>query len=649
MNRFKLLLFSLCFAIVAQAKVVLPSFFTDHMIVQQNSVLTIPGKTKAGKKVTVKASWDTQSYVVKADVNGDFRVEIPTPAAGGPYNITISDGTTLTLNNILSGEVWFCSGQSNMEMPVAGWGKVLNYEKEIAEANYPSIRLLQVKKTVAFTPQENVEMNMGGWQECSPATVPEFSSVAYFYARKLWQELNVPIGVIDCTWGGTPAEAWTSYQTLKQVMGFEDKMARMNSVGFNQEKLIELYYQEMDEWLQQFNLQDAGIKDGVPQWISARQTGKEWKPMQLPAYWETKGLNFDGIVWFQKEVEIPVEWDGKEVSLSLAMIDDDDVTYFNGKEIGKTSGCNTMRNYKIPADLVKAGKGIITIRAIDYGGEGGIHGEPQNLFIEGNGKKISLAGDWSYHLGASMANAPSRPLSPEGTGWPTSCYPTALYNAMVHPFTVFPIKGVIWYQGEHNVGYDEQYKRLFPAMIADWRKAWKQDFPFYFVQLANYLDRAEVQPDSKWAALRQAQAEALHLKNTGMAVTIDIGEAHDIHPKNKQEVARRLAVNALAKTYHKNVSSDGPVFQSFEVAGNTLTVRFDEEILLKGSTPKGFIVAGPDGIFHPATATIQGKTVLLQSSHVEIPLAARYGWADNPECNLYGTNDLPVVPFRTDK
>lgn len=647
MKKYQLTLLSLCVAVFAQAKVTLPSFFTDNMVIQQNSMLSLPGKAKAGKLITVKVSWSKDKYTAKTATDGKFKIEVPTPSAGGPYQITISDGDKLTLNNVMAGEVWICSGQSNMEMPVAGWGKVMNYEQEIANANYPSIRLLQVKKTVAFTPQENVEMNMGGWQECSSATVPEFSSVAYFYARQLWKELNVPVGVIDCTWGGTPAEAWTSYEALKQVMGFETKMARMANVGFEREKLIQLYYQEMDEWLEQFNVQDAGIKNGIPQWISALQTGKDWKTMELPAYWETRGLNFDGIVWFQKEVEIPAEWAGKEIMLSLGMVDDDDVTYFNGKEIGKNSGCSTMRNYKIPADLVKAGKGIITVRAIDYGGEGGIHGDAKNMYVEANGKKISLAGNWNYHLGVSMSGAPSRPLSPEGTGWPTSCYPTVLYNAMVHPFTVFPIKGAIWYQGCNNVGYDEQYRVLFQSMITDWRKAWKYDFPFYFVQLANYLKPEEVQPDSKWAALRDAQAHSLHLPNTGMACAIDLGEAYDIHPKNKQEVGRRLAQAALAKTYRKG-TYEVPAYVGYRISGHKLILCFDQEVVAKGGgSPKGFILAGPDGRYHPAQATIQGKEVILQSDRIEVPTAACYAWADNPVCNLYGKSGLPVPPFRT--
>lgn len=648
MKKYQLTLLSLCLVSFVQAKITLPSFFTDNMVVQQNTVLTFPGKAKAGKQVTAKVSWNDQSYATKAAADGSFSIEVPTPAAGGPYQITLSDGEKLTLSNVLSGEVWICSGQSNMEMPVAGWGKVLNYEQEVADANYPSIRLLQVKKTIAFTPQENVEMNEGGWQPCSSATVGEFSAVAYFYARKLSKELNIPIGVIDCTWGGTPAEAWTSYQTLKQVMGFQEKMAQLNSLNFDRGRIIEAYHQEMEEWQQQFTTKDSGFKDGVPQWISTLQNGEEWKTMELPGYWESKGLNMDGVVWFQREVDIPQDWSGKAVSLSLGMIDDDDVTYFNGEEIGKGVGCTTMRNYKIPAEWVKAGKGVITVRAIDYGGEGGVHGDTQNLFMEANGQKIALAGHWNYRIGTSMTDVSPKPMSPESTGWPTSCYPTVLYNAMIHPFTVFPIKGAIWYQGENNVGQDVQYSLLFQAMITDWRREWKQDFPFYFVQLANYLKPEEVQPDSKWAALRNAQAHSLHLPQTGMACAIDLGEAYDIHPKNKQEVGRRLAQLALAETYQKG-TYEVPVCLGYRISGRRLILNFDREVVVKEGVPKGFILAGPDGKYESAQAIIRGKEVILQSDRIEIPTAACYAWADNPQCNLYGTSGLPVAPFRTQK
>lgn len=646
MNKYKLILLALSMTGFVQAKVTLPSFFTNNMVIQQNSTLTLPGKAKAGKKVTVKASWNDNKFTTKATVDGSFRIEIPTPAAGGPYTITISDGETLTLKNVLAGEVWFCSGQSNMEMPVAGWGKVMNYEQEVAEAKYSSIRLLQVKKTIAFTPAEDVEINMGGWQECSSATVPEFSAVAYFYARELWKELNVPIGVIDCTWGGTPAEAWTSLGTLKQVIGFQDETSKIEKLNFDKASLVATYQQDMKEWQELFAAKDAGLNKGTPLWTSSLQTDKAWKTMELPGYWEGRGLDgVDGIVWFQREIEIPTNWEGKDISLSLGMIDDEDITYYNGKEIAKGYGYATPRRYTIPAELVKAGKGTITVRVADFGGEGGIHGEKKDLFAEVNGQKISLNGVWNYRVGMTMRELPPAPVSPE-----SSSYPSVLYNAMVHPFTIFPIKGVIWYQGEANVGRDKQYVPLFQSLIADWRKQWNTDFPFYFVQLANFLKPQEVQPDSQWAALREAQAEALHVDNTGMVVAIDLGVSYDIHPKNKQEVAKRFATLALANTYHQG-EYIMPACQSYSISGKKLTLTFNTEIQAQEKIIKGFILAGPDGVFYPATATLTGKTsIVLESSDVAIPIAARYNWADCPDGNLYSTNsNLPVPPFRTDK
>lgn len=646
MNKYKLILLALSMTGFVQAKVTLPSFFTNNMVIQQNSTLTLPGKAKAGKKVTVKASWNDNKFTTKATVDGSFRIEIPTPAAGGPYTITISDGETLTLKNVLAGEVWFCSGQSNMEMPVAGWGKVMNYEQEVAEAKYSSIRLLQVKKTIAFTPAEDVEINMGGWQECSSATVPEFSAVAYFYARELWKELNVPIGVIDCTWGGTPAEAWTSLGTLKQVIGFQDETSKIEKLNFDKASLVATYQQDMKEWQELFAAKDAGLNKGTPLWTSSLQTDKAWKTMELPGYWEGRGLDgVDGIVWFQREIEIPTNWEGKDISLSLGMIDDEDITYYNGKEIAKGYGYATPRRYTIPAELVKAGKGTITVRVADFGGEGGIHGEKKDLFAEVNEQKISLNGVWNYRVGMTMRELPPAPVSPE-----SSSYPSVLYNAMVHPFTIFPIKGVIWYQGEANVGRDKQYVPLFQSMIADWRKQWNTDFPFYFVQLANFLKPQEVQPDSQWAALREAQAEALHVDNTGMVVAIDLGVSYDIHPKNKQEVAKRFATLALANTYHQG-EYIMPACQSYSISGKKLTLTFNTEIQAQEKIIKGFILAGPDGVFYPATATLTGKTsIVLESPDVAIPIAARYNWADCPDGNLYSTNsNLPVPPFRTDK
>jgi len=641
-------LFILCFTYIAYGKVVMPAYFTDNMVLQQNTEVTFHGTAAPDKQLTLRATWNTETYQTRTGKDGSWQIIIPTPAAGGPFTITVSDGKKLQLNNMLIGEVWFCSGQSNMEMPVAGWGKVMDYEKEIAEANYPSIRLFQVKKNTSVSPLETLEANMGGWQECTSATVPEFSSVAYFYARMLWKELKTPIGVIDSTWGGTPAEAWTSYGTLKDVLGFQTEAEQLQKNGFDKAKMYEAYAIERGEWEKRFANEDKGYNHETPYWATAELDDSQWKTMELPDLWEEKGLtDFDGVVWFRKTIDIPANWVGKNVKLSLGMIDDEDITFFNGEEIAHGSGYTTPRNYTIPANLVKPGKSTIVVRVSDFGGGGGIHGDAGELYAEDNGKRIPLNGEWKYNIGLSMANFPLPPVSPTEN----SNYPTVLYNAMVHPLTQFPIQGAIWYQGEANVGRAAQYADLFPSMIADWRKQWNSNLAFYFVQLANYLERKPVQFDSEWAALREAQAHALHLENTGIAVTIDIGEANDIHPKNKQEVGCRLALAALANTYKKKIAYSGPVYQSHTIQGNKVSIHFTPlqgGLKVNGTSLKGFTIAGADHKFYPAQAKIEGETVVVSAPEVTMPLAVRYAWADNPECNLYNEDGLPANPFRTD-
>lgn len=633
---------------VLQAKVVLPSVFTDNMVLQQKTDITFYGDATKNKQLTVKTGWNGKEYHTEADGQGKWSLKIPTPAAGGPYEITFSDGKKLQLKNVMIGEVWFCSGQSNMEMPVAGWGKVMNYEQEIAEAAYPAIRLFQVKKNTSLAPLKEVESTLGGWQECSSATVPEFSALAYFYARALWKELNVPIGVIDCTWGGTPAEAWTNHETLRQVMGFREEMDKLERLGFDPNRMEQAYSEERAHWQSLFTEKDKGMENGKLCWTAPSLSEEDWQTISLPGYWEGKGLkDFDGIIWFRRSLEIPAEWAGKPLTLRLGMIDDEDITYFNGVEIARGAGYMTPRTYTIPAKLVKAGKAVLAVRVSDFGGEDGIHGKAEELYVEADGKRISLAGDWKYRIGLSLKGFPPAPVSPIQS----SSYPTVLFNAMVKPWTAFPIKGVIWYQGEANVGRSEQYGDLFPALITDWRRQWRSNFPFYFVQLANFMESKKIQPNSEWAALREAQTKALKLDQVGMAVTIDIGLADDIHPKNKQEVGRRLALLALAGSYGKNVSSSAPVFQNYIIKGDKMELDFGQKqdgFKIKDTTLKGFTIAGPDRVFYSAEAMVQNGKIIVSSPKVSVPLAARYGWADNPDCNLYGENGLPVAPFRTD-
>jgi sialate O-acetylesterase len=633
---------------VLQAKVVLPSVFTDNMVLQQKTDITFYGDATKNKQLTVKTGWNGKEYHTEADGQGKWSLKIPTPAAGGPYEITFSDGKKLQLKNVMIGEVWFCSGQSNMEMPVAGWGKVMNYEQEIAEAAYPAIRLFQVKKNTSLAPLKEVESTLGGWQECSSATVPEFSALAYFYARALWKELNVPIGVIDCTWGGTPAEAWTNHETLRQVMGFREEMDKLERLGFDPNRMEQAYSEERAHWQSLFTEKDKGMENGKLCWTAPSLSEEDWQTISLPGYWEGKGLkDFDGIIWFRRSLEIPAEWAGKPLTLRLGMIDDEDITYFNGVEIARGAGYMTPRTYTIPAKLVKAGKAVLAVRVSDFGGEGGIHGKAEELYVEADGKRISLAGDWKYRIGLSLKGFPPAPVSPIQS----SSYPTVLFNAMVKPWTAFPIKGVIWYQGEANVGRSEQYGDLFPALITDWRRQWRSNFPFYFVQLANFMESKKIQPNSEWAALREAQTKALKLDQVSMAVTIDIGLADDIHPKNKQEVGRRLALLALAGSYGKNVSSSAPVFQNYIIKGDKMELDFGQKqdgFKIKDTTLKGFTIAGPDRVFYSAEAMVQNGKIIVSSPKVSVPLAARYGWADNPDCNLYGENGLPVAPFRTD-
>ncbi|RBQ05442.1 sialate O-acetylesterase [Pedobacter miscanthi] len=630
-----------------QAKIILPSVFSNNMVLQQKTNVAIWGKATAGKAVKINVSWNKINYGAIADANGNWKIKIGTPAYGGPYTISLSDGELLVLNNVLIGEVWICSGQSNMEMPLAGWGKILNYEKEIANAKFPDIRLLQAEHVTSNVPLNDAKVTNDGWQECSPKYIAEFSSTAYFFAREVYEKTKIPIGLIHTSWGGTIAEAWTSAESLKKMADFSAAVDKIQKAAKDASSTIS-YEEKMQNWVKMTSEKDSGYQAGEAKWTKAETA--DWKNMTLPTLWEEAALkNFDGIVWFSKKVTLPENWKINDVKLNLGTIDDNDITYVNGVKVGETVGYNAGRSYAVPANLLKAGENMITVRVFDSGGGGGIYGEAKDLNLANNaGEKISLVGDWKYKVGLDFSKTGPKPADESGPN-----RPTVLYNAMLNPFIQFSIKGAIWYQGESNADRAYQYRELFPVMIKDWRQKWGQgDFPFYFVQLANFMQTDNNPVESAWAELREAQQKTLALPNTGMATIIDIGDAKDIHPKNKQEVGRRLALIALAKTYGQKNNYSGPVYQSSKVEGKQIRLTFGNTAnglkISNGTELTGFAIAGADKKFYWAKAIIQGNQVVVSSDKVANPVAVRYAWGNNPVANLTANDGLPASPFRTD-
>ncbi len=637
--------FYLCTTNTPATNIELQPLFSDNMVVQQNSDVPIWGTCNPRGEII--AQFREQRRSTLADKDGNWRLNVPTSAAGGPFELKIMGQDTITFRNVMVGEVWLCSGQSNMKMPLAGWGKVLNYEQEIAEANYPNIRLFTVEQKTSFEPLKDIPAD--GWVECSPATIAEFSSTAYFFGRHLFEKLNIPIGLIHSAWGGTYVEAWTSSDALKNISEFSKVVDFMQDSVATPEQMEKNYQQQLSEWFSVANKVDPGMIPGQTNFTDPALVDTAWKTMDIPNAWENAGLeNFDGVVWFRKNVTIPPSFFGGEITLKFGRIDDINTTYLNGTEIGFTDRYSRTREYSVPDSVLQIGENLITLRVIDTQGLGGLRGSAnQYWLVASTGDSISLAGEWRYRQAISFEKLPSWPYTPEGPN-----FPTALYNAMINPLVPYAIRGVIWYQGESNASRAYQYRTLFPTMINDWRLKWGEgNFPFLFVQLANYMEQQTEPVDDAWAELREAQLMTLALPNTGMAVTIDIGDADDIHPKNKQEVGRRLALLALDNVYNKNIVSSGPIYDSMTISDSTIYLTFkhaDGGLTAKGDSLVGFSIAGDDQQFHRAEAKIVGDSIMVTSPMVPNPVAVRYAWASNPIANLYNQVGLPASPFRTD-
>jgi len=634
---------------VGAADIRLPAVVGDNMVLQSGGKVAIWGWADPGEQVTIRMSWQSAQPRVVAGQDGKWTLKVKAPKAGGPYEMALTGKNTITLKNILCGEVWVCSGQSNMEWPTAA---AASGEQEVAAADFAKIRLFTVQKKIADTPQADC---VGQWTECSPQTVGGFSAVGYFFGRYLHKELNVPVGLINTSWGGTVAEAWTSEGTLAKYPEFKARIDQIAEARANPDASMKKYQDALAQWHKQ--IESAGSQGAG--YTTSDLDDSAWQEMELPVLWEQAALgNFDGLVWFRKTIDVPDSWVGKELTLELGPIDDMDTTWVNGIKVGAHMQSNQwqlVRQYKVGADVIRAGRNVIVVRVLDTGGGGGIYGQPAQMRIKpadaGDDAALSLAGKWRYKVAMDLASMPPQPQPPAWANNPNA--PTVLYNGMIAPLVPFGIRGAIWYQGESNADRAYQYRKLFPDMIKDWRQSWGvKSFPFLFVQLANFMATKPEPGDSAWAELREAQSMTLSLKDTGMATIIDIGAADDIHPKNKQDVGKRLALWALAKTYDKkNVVYSGPLYKSMKARDGKIVLRFDcigDGLVAKGGPLKGFAIAGPDRKFVWADAKIEGKTVVVSSDKVPEPVAVRYAWADNPVCNLYNTADLPASPFRTD-
>ena len=622
-------------AVAAEAKVSVPHFFSDNMVLQRNGVIKIWGE--ADKKEAVTISFNGVEKTVSASKDGSWLIELPAMKHGGPFEMTIAGKeNTIVLKNILIGDVWICSGQSNMEFNLDG---DLTADEAIKNSENSKIRFLTVPKSIQT--KEKYDIGETYWVECNPSTSAHFSAVGYFFGKKLQEDLDVPVGLIHSSWGGTDIEPWTSWEASMN----NDEYASFK--GETLEKAAGFTSEDIDRFKVAMTDDPALAK----KWYDPETKVKGWAKMEVPKIWDGDLGNEDGIIWFRKEIELPADAEGAVGTIQLGGIDDEDITWINGEKVGSIDLWLANRKYDIKEGILKAGKNTIIVRVKDTGTNGGMFGEAEQLYLEVNGTKYPLAGLWDYKPSviSSEYGFNSAGTSPNG-------FASLLYNGMIHPMVGMGIKGVIWYQGENNAGEAYRYRKLFPNLISDWRKQWGYDFPFVWVQLASFMAADEQPSESEWAELREAQNMTLSLPKTGQAVITDIGEAFDIHPKNKKDVGFRLAHTALNVAYGENVLPSGPVFEKMEKAGTRMILSFSQQGYGLSTRDKnkygylnGFAIAGEDQVFQWAQAYISNDKVIVWSDEVKNPVAVRYGWANNPiEINLINSDGLLASPFRTD-
>lgn len=608
--------------------------FGDNMVLQRGKAGILWGWSDRGDKVWVEIAGKHASGV--AGVDRRWQVKIHPPAVGGPYTITIKGRQTVELHNVLVGDVWLCSGQSNMQV---GLRFANNGEEEVKAANYPEIRFFSVVTHVAY---HHTDIPEGTWKAVSPETADRVSAVAYYFARKVQKEIHVPVGLIVSALGGTPAEAWTSGEALRPLKDFDVPLAEL-------EKLAAAgapeYGNYVIHWYDQY---DVGLKGN---WSAPDLDDLSWKPVDIPGGFSELGVpDTPALVWFRREVVLPDALPAGRTLLFLGSIERMDSVYINGKQVGASAWVENPRVYPIPDGLLKSGSNVVAIRVLKTKPDGGFLGKPEELHLTlGDKSSIPLAGKWKGQLSVDARPPQLLPIGYEN--WPVM--PSVLYEGMLAPIAPLSITGVLWYQGEQNSDRGFQYRKILPVMIADWRKLFQQgDFPFYIVSLPAFRHRSETPIDDTWAETRESQAlTASSVRNSCLAVTIDTGDPDNIHPKEKLPVGERLALCALAKHYGKKTTDSGPTLAQVERLPSSIRLHFshtDGGLFTKGPKLVEFAIAGEDRKWYWADARIEGNTVVVSSPSVPNPKEVRYAWQSNPAATLFNGSGLPAAPFRTD-
>lgn len=645
MGQIKRILFLLClvffFAFPGYTQIRLPNLLCDSMVIQRDAEIKVWGWASPGEEVNVSFNGKHGGAIAGSD--GKWLLKLPPMKAGGPYKMELNGKNTLVLTDILIGDVWLCSGQSNMVHQMRLHN--ITYAKEISEANYPEIRQFLVPVAAGLT-GHSADLARSSWKSANSKDVNDFSGVAYFFAKQIFEKYRIPIGLINSSVGGTSVESWTSEEGLQDLDGMRELIVRNKDTAY----VNSVNRMAASAQANKIPVADQGLTRNM-KWYDPGYLPKGWININIPGYWEDQGIpDLDGVVWYRREFDVPDAMVGIPALIHMGRIVDADRFYVNGQQVGSTGYQYPQRRYSLKPGILKPGKNIFVIRVENSTGKGGFVPD-KPYFIEAAGQSIDLKGNWQYKVGAIYA--PAIKTRPHGIS--EQAQPTALYNAMIAPLTNYSLKGVLWYQGENNVGNAKAYKQLLPLLIKDWRNKFsKADLPFYYVQLPNYGDMRYMPAESDWALMREAALQTLKVPFTGMAVTIDLGEWNDIHPDNKKDVGDRLGLIARHFMYgeHKLVYS-GPIFRSSAIKGKRIAVSFDHIgtglIAIDGEPLSQFEIAGEDRQFVWAEAKIEGDQVLIWSDQITSPKYVRYAWADNPVApNLYNRQKLPASPFRTD-